>query len=343
MSGRKSTRAQENKSARIVLACTLMTCCAFFCQGGATGKTSTAEKDSSLKIYLLREAVIKGNSPSLGEVGIIRGEESLVAKASEIALGRLSVPGQEIIVDRSMVLSRLACNGIPASKVTLSGAERVMIKRQQRIIKGSEFVELASSFLAKKLAGGSVCQWDLLRTPADLVVPGVGKDIKLSPRLARSSAGNRAKVQIAVLANGRQAGVGEVTFRLKYNCRRVVTLVDIPAGASITAENVKIEKALSNYPEPADWRLPYGLVASRRLSANTVIRPNMIGPVKPKVLLKRNQTVAILIKRPGLLVTAIGKAMENGRAGECIKVKNVDSHRIIFAKVNEDGTVEPVF
>jgi len=205
MSRRESTRARENKSVRIVLACTLMTCCAFFFQVGAAGETSTAKKDSSLKIYLLREAVIKGNSPSLGEVGIIRGEESLVAKASEIALGRLSVPGQEVIVDRSMVLSRLACNGIPASKVTLSGAERVMIKRQQRIIKGIEFVELASSFLAKELSGGSVCQWDPLRTPADLVVPGGGKDIKLSPRLARSSAGDRAKVQSAVFANDRQA------------------------------------------------------------------------------------------------------------------------------------------
>jgi flagella basal body P-ring formation protein FlgA len=42
-------------------------------------------------------------------------------------------------------------------------------------------------------------------------------------------------------------------------------------------------------------------------------------------------------------VTATGKAMEKGRLGECIKVKNIDSQRVILAKVNEDGTVEPVF
>ncbi len=35
--------------------------------------------------------------------------------------------------------------------------------------------------------------------------------------------------------------------------------------------------------------------------------------------------------------------MQEGRAGEYIKVRNVDSRRVISAKVNKDGTVEPVF
>jgi len=65
--------------------------------------------------------------------------------------------------------------------------------------------------------------------------------------------------------------------------------------------------------------------------------------VNPPVIVKRNRTVVIRIERPGLLITAIGKAMQDGRAGDYIKVKNVDSQRIIFARVNADGTVEPVF
>ena len=182
-----------------------------------------------------------------------------------------------------------------------------------------------------------------IRVPKDLVLPGVSKDIKLSPRLAGSSARNQAKVQIVVLADDKKIGVCEVTFRLKYTNRRVVTLADIPAGTVISARNVKIEKGVSSYPEPADWRPPYGLVARRNLRAKTVIRPDMIGPAKPAVVVGRNQTVVIRIERPGILVTAIGKAMQDGRAGEYIKVRNVDSQRIILAKVNEDGTVKPIF
>jgi flagella basal body P-ring formation protein FlgA len=84
------------------------------------------------------------------------------------------------------------------------------------------------------------------------------------------------------------------------------------------------------------------LVARRPLRAGTVIRPGMIGIAKPQIILKRNQNVIIKFDKFGLVITATGKAMQDGRTGECIKVKNVDSQRIIMARVLEDGTVEPV-
>ncbi len=313
------------------------------CHGSGDSKSDGTEKDFFLQVYLPREVSIKDDTARLGQVGILRGEPSLVARASEIALGRISVPGQKIIIDRAMVLSRLACNGIAASKVKLSGAEKITVEQRQQIIKGSKFIELASSFLKKNPPAVSVCQLNPIRTPKDLVVPGAGQDIKLSPRLVRSGAKNQAKVQITVFADGEETGKREVTFRLKYNRRRGVTLVEIGAGEIISPENVKIENAISNYPEVANWTAPYGLIAKRRLAANTVIGPHTVGLREPEVIIKRNQTVVIRIERPGLLVTAIGKSMQEGGAGEYIKVRNMDSQRIILAKINEDGTVEPTF
>jgi len=306
-------------------------------------KTHTPQKDSTLLIYLPRQVTIKNDTITLGQVSIFRGDDTLEAMADKIALGRICVPGQVIVMDRETILSRLACNGIPASKVTLSGAEKITIRRQQRIIKGSEFVKLANSFLKKSLSGGPACRWDPIRKPKDLVIPGENKDIKLSPRLAKNSAKNQAKVQIAALADGKQIAIREVTFRLKYNGHRVVTLMDIPAGATISPENVKIENTISDYPEPAHWKPPYGLVAKCRLPAKTVIEPHMLRSTKTTVIVKRNQNVVIQVERPGLLITAIAKATQDGRAGEYIKVRNLDSQRIILVKVNEDGTVRPAF
>ena len=332
----------SNKAVSIVVI-TYLLASAQFCRASANSKADGLQKNSALKIYLPREVTIKDNTISLGQVSIIRGRESLVARASGIALGLISVPGQEIIIDRATVLSRLACNGVPASEVTLTGAEKMTVRQQQQIIKGSEFVESAMSFLKENPPADSVCQWDPVRIPKDLIIPGAGKDIKLSRRLARGGARNHAKVRISVLAGGKEIGVREVTFRLKYNCRRAVTLVELGAGAALSPRNVKVEKVVSDHPEPADWSRPYGLVAKRRLPANTVLRPNMVGPAQPAVIVGRNKTVIIRIEKPGLLITAIGKTMQKARAGEYIKVRNVDSQRIILAKVNEDGTVEPVF
>ena len=309
----------------------------------ATSRADDIEKSFPLRIHLPRDVSIEGDTLQLGQVSIIRGEETLVAKANKISIGRFSVPGQEIVINRSTVLSRLACSGIPVSKVSLTGAEKVTVKQRQQIIKGEEFVKRAKSFLDKNPLVDSVCKSTPVTLPKDLILQGSSEDIKLSARLIKSGARNRAKVRIAVLANGIEIGAREVTFRLKYNSRRVTTLVDIPAGAVISPENVRIEKALSDYPEPSDWSPPYGLIAKRRLPANTVILPNMTTSAKAPIIVERNQTVVIRFENPELLVTAIGKTMQKGRAGEYIKVRNVDSHRIIVAKVNENGTVEPVF
>jgi flagella basal body P-ring formation protein FlgA len=301
------------------------------------------KKDSSLQIYLPRAITIKDKHLSLGQVGIIRGQESLVAKASEIALGQISVPGQKIVIDREMVLSRLACNGIPVWKVTLTGAETITIKQQERTIGSDEFIKIASSFLGKNPPDVSVCGFNPIRRPQDFIIPGTSKDISFSPRLVPSRAINQAKVEITIRSGGEKIGKCEVIFGLKYNCRQAVTKVNIPAGAVISHENVKIEKKQSNYPESVDWKPPYGLIVKRQIPVKTVLHPNMFGPVKSPIIAKRNQKVVIRIDMPGFSITACGKAMQDGQAGDYIKVRNVDSQRIILAKINEDGSVKPVF
>jgi flagella basal body P-ring formation protein FlgA len=301
------------------------------------------EKDSALQIYLPREITIKNKQLSLGQVGIIRGQESLVAKASKITLGQISAPGQKVVINREIVLSRLACSGIPLSKVTLTGAETVTIKQQERTIRGDEFIKLASSFLEKNPPGISVCGFNPMRIPKDFIITGTGKNISFSPRLVSSRARNQAKVEVAIHSGGKKIGTSEIIFRLKYNCRQVVTKIDISTGTVISPDNVKIEKAILDYPEPADWKPPYGLIAKRQIPAKTLLHPNMLGPFKSPIITKRNQKVVIRIDMPGFLITAFGKAMQDGRAGDYIKVRNVDSQRIILAMINEDGTVKPAF
>ena len=305
--------------------------------------TEQPDEQSSIKIYLPREITVKNNTPQLGQVAIIRGRESLVARASEINMGRISLPGQQIIIDRQTVLSRLACSGIEPSKVILTGAEKITIKQQHYTVSGSEFAALANSFLTKNPSDNSACQWHPIQMPKDLVLPGVTENIKLSPRLVGNNSRYHSKVRIDVIAGDKLMGSRDVIYRLKYNYRKAVALIDIIAGQTISLENVKIEQSIENYPEPADWKSPYGLVSRCRIPADTVIRPGMIAPVKPAVVVKRNQTLVIRIEVPGLLVTTFGKAKQDGRAGEYIKVQNTDSQRIILAKVKEDGTVEPVF
>ncbi|MHC4205878.1 MAG: flagellar basal body P-ring formation chaperone FlgA [Planctomycetota bacterium] len=341
MSGNKRAKVIRHKSIRIFIACLVMVP-TLFCQASVNTKSNKLQTESRLKVYLPREVTIKDSNLTLGRVSILRGSEPLVAAAGKIAMGRISVPGQKIVIDRPMVLSRLACSGIPTSKVILTGSEKTTVIQQNQTISSREFVFLANSFLEKNPIGNSACRWNPIRKPKDFIVSAASKNITLSPRLVQTGAVNQARVEITVLSENKKIGVRQVTFALVYERRQTVTKADIPAGSVISPENVKTEKIQSNVPEPTNWKPPYGLIAKRRLSANTVLVPNMLESLKSPIIVKRNQNVVIRIERPGFLITAAGKTMQDGKAGEYIKVRNMDSQRIIMARISENGSVEPV-
>jgi flagellar basal body P-ring formation protein FlgA len=307
-----------------------------------TPDSDPGRPSEALQVHLPREVTVPGNLLTLGQVAVLRGDPTLAAQAAGIGLGQLSVPGQKAVVDRTTILSRLSAQGIGAEQVRLTGAEAVAVRRHQKVIRAEEFIEVGRMLLQQHPPGPSICEAIATIRPKDLILPGPIEDLQVTPRYVRTAARGQVTVQIAVTADGQECGVREVPFRLKYQCRRVVATVEIPEGTALTPENLRIETTVSDQPEPANWRPPYGLVAVRTLAAATEVRREMLGSTRPAALISRNETVVIRIQRPGLLVTAMGTALQEARAGEYVKVRNADSNRIVLCKVSEDGTVEPI-
>ncbi len=302
----------------------------------------SSDSDVLLHIHLPREMTVRDNLLNLGQVSVVRGAGPLVAKAREIGMGRFSAPGQKVVLDRFTILSRFASFGIPRENVRFTGADAVTVRRQQEIIESQDFLEMGRQFLRQNASTSLVYEAMPLAKPRDLVLGGQAEDIQLRPQFVRGAARGLVTVKIRVVADGADVGFRDIPFRLKYESHQAVTSSEIPEGTVLTPENVRIEKTLAGRPEPAGWKPPYGLVTTRTLLANTEIREAMVGSVPSDVVVRRNETVVIRIERPGLLVTAVGTALQEARTGEVIKVRNDDSRRVIVCKVNPDGTVEPI-
>ncbi len=308
----------------------------------AADDSGRSEARAWLQVHLPREVTVEGSSLILGQISVIKGEPNLVVAAGSIGLGRLSVPGQRVILDRPTILSRLASHGLPMEKVRVTGAEAVRVRRHQKVIGTDEFIEMGSSFLRQHPPGPMVCEVIPTTRPKDLILPGQMEDLQLTPRFIRSGSRGYVTVRIVVAADGNEVGTRDIPFRLRYQCRQAVTTTEVAEGAVLTPENVKIEMVVSDRPESPGWRPPYGLMASRALAADRVIDNDMVGSPQSAIVIRRNDTVVIRVERPGLLVTAVGTALREARAGEYVKVRNVDSSRVIVCKVNADGTVEPM-
>jgi flagellar basal body P-ring formation protein FlgA len=295
-----------------------------------------------LQIHLPREVTAQQTTLSLGQISVIRGASQWVDVAGRIGLGRISLPGQKIVVDRATILSRLAASGIPSDKVLLTGADAVMVSNGQKVIDSNEFVTAGRQALREALSNRSLVEMTAVVKPKDLPLLTEPQRLQFEPRVTRTDARGLVTVQIRALADGHEVGVRDVPFRLKFEVRQAVTLKEIPPGTALNADNIKIEKRTSEQPEPANWKPPYGLVAIRTLAADQEIRADMLQSPAPATVIRRNEAVIMRIQRPGLTITATGQALEDGRVGEPVKVRNVDSSKVIVCKVNADGTVEPV-
>lgn len=301
-------------------------------------------KPAGLKIYLLREVVAKDANIDLSTVSIVRGADSYAPEAGCVGLGKFSLAGQEIVIDRATIMGRLASSGINTEGVVISGAQRVTVRREEKEISGDEYVEVAREFLMSRLKGSSVSTISATGKPPGKFISKQDKGFKLVPRMSKYSTASRPKVWVSFVLDGVEQGKCEISFSVKYKSRRVVATVDIEKGSVLNLENVKIETRESSTPENKGWVSPYGLIARRPISKGTVVRGDIAGPVKMPVVVKRRQTVLVKIETAGFYVSSFGEAMEDGEVDQFIRVKMNSGRnaRTIIGKVGADGSVRPV-
>lgn len=86
-----------------------------------------------------------------------------------------------------------------------------------------------------------------------------------------------------------------------------------------------------------------GQKAKRILPAEQIVRAvdvELVARAAEPALVKRRDRVKVIARSGALLVTVVGEAMQDGRAGEVIKVRNVDSNSFLFGRVLSATEVE---
>ena len=74
-------------------------------------------------------------------------------------------------------------------------------------------------------------------------------------------------------------------------------------------------------------------VARRKAKPRTTYSP---------ILVQSGQQVRMRIRGRGFEINALGQALQSGRVGEVIRLKNVDTQRTVMGTVAPDGVVEPL-
>lgn len=161
-------------------------------------------------------------------------------------------------------------------------------------------------------------------------------------RLKKNDNKLMGRISIAVRCEGNKPWKIYVPVTIKAY-RKVVT------AAVPLARNQVLEAALLEMTEKEVSRLNQGYFSSisdvkgkslnRSLQLSGVLQPNM---VKEPIIIKRGDVVMIIAKTGALSVKSAGVAINDGRLGQQIQVKNKSSKRVVVARVISSNQVQVV-
>jgi flagella basal body P-ring formation protein FlgA len=299
-----------------------------------------------IRIYLPRDKTLASEVVELGQIAVVLGDDAIVPLANKMRLGQFAVHGQEIIIDRKTILSRLASSGIKASSVVFNGAETICVRRDEDIVAAGRFVETARDYLRQQLSDEQIETLKLIRPVKDYPLDGEGESVTLTALMSRRRSDRTKYVTVRVIRDGVELGRRELSFSVQYPCHRLVAKHALPVGTLITPENTQIEKYMSNTPVQPSASLVYGMEAKRDIVSGTTITKMMMKHREPPVLIKKRQKVILKLDTGGLLISAPGEATEDGHLGDIIRVqrgsRRTNDLKIVLGEVMPDGTVRPV-
>jgi flagella basal body P-ring formation protein FlgA len=109
---------------------------------------------------------------------------------------------------------------------------------------------------------------------------------------------------------------------------------EVLRAESVTAKETHFNEKKPGYPSKLDDIV--GRTLKKDVAAGTVITYSMLDD---PVIIQKGEVVNIVAENKKLLVRTKGKALEKGRMGDSIRVKNTLSEKEIFGKVVDDNTI----
>lgn len=131
---------------------------------------------------------------------------------------------------------------------------------------------------------------------------------------------------------------------------RIEVLMDVVISATSLHRNIKINRDDVRLAQKWFNRLPSNIISSldtvvgmellTNVKPNTEITGNM---VKSIPMVKRGKPVKIIFENGPMRITTIGLSEQDGMQGELIKVRNISSKNMIYARVMDNSLVKVNF
>ena len=327
---------------------------------------AAAPEPEPVAVVLRPEAAVAQPTVRIEDVARLHGgDPALRRRLAKLDLACLTPDRPELAFPQQLIAFRIQLAGIELRAFRVEGAERTAVRWQPA--PGGDAVQLAAHFSVAEIKDEDIVAaarahlqgrlpWPAEQVQIRLAQPVSLPELELAPeerlRLAAALPGHsplagRVRVEVALNVNDERRGSVPVFFDVQIQQEVAVAKRRIEAGEVLNAESLHADsRAVSSqtaYPTFQDCLA--GQRAKRPLAPGQVIaRADLEAvPTGAAPLVRPRDAVRIVARVGELRISTSGEALQEGRAGQTIRVRNTSSNRVIQGRVVERGVVEVDF
>ncbi|MGD9087523.1 MAG: flagellar basal body P-ring formation chaperone FlgA [Desulfobacterales bacterium] len=280
----------------------------------------------------------------LGQIATIEGADARFnQRLKDILIAKAPLPGDTRQIDQKLLQKRLKQHHIDLAAVIVEAPPQMVVTRSHFEIQKEEIQKIVSEFIIQQTPQENKnLRIKKIQVPDSIMLPKGRITYRVTAPRNRRFIG-RCPLNVHFSVNGRAEKKLWVTVELEVLGSVVVTRKPLGRYRPITAEDIEVQTMdLANLPANvlSDPEAAIGKRTKRAIGARMPLRADNI-ELPP--LVKRGDFVTIIAESENLKITTLGQVKKRGRMGERIPVVNLDSKKVLHARVIDANTVKVEF
>jgi flagellar basal body P-ring formation protein FlgA len=293
----------------------------------------------ALEITFRDSASVAESVVRLGDVAELGQQTPLAEDLGQQVVAQAPPLGNSLMLDANSLARHLRTKIGATAELSFSGASAIKVKRAEQIIDNERIMAMISEFFAankRKLPPAEISF-----TPTAPSLPFAIPEGELQVEVIPSNPNILSSSSFSLIfsVGGKVVKNMSVRGHLKAMAQIVVTSAPLRKGTVLQTQHLgQAAIDINDLIEPEyDAQRLLGMQLTRSLPTGSPILGHM---VEEQPVVRRGQTVKMVIASGSLHLTASGLAHSDGRIDQMIKVQNLSSNKTIHGRVTGPGIVE---
>lgn len=282
----------------------------------------------------------------LGDIAYVScNNPSLLERINNISIGNTPWPGNVRKIEKDTFNARLMDEGIDFKEITYGSTTSSLISVESITITGEEITRKTKEYLLSKLSKPEseiIIESD--RPPMDKLLPANGGNIRweISQIDANKDRGN-VQLVVRISINEKQYLKMPVFFTIRTYEDIVIANKKINRHDVLSMDGLVIKRMETTKLEGVTFDDIEDLIGKRSIRPILPNIPITIEMIDNPPLIKKGDFIKVSVQSGNLHVVTKGVAKEDGYVGKVIRIRNIDSNKELYGKVEDSTTVKIIF